>query len=108
MVCNIFSDEGPPVALPDLQAELRRVAEQYWLIGCYLNLTPQVLQDITTRNRYNVSKCLDDVLKFWFDRGESVTWYKVAHVMDLLLCRDISTRIRRTYCGEQVSSHNVR
>ena len=94
--------ECPPVTLPDLQRKLRDAANQYWLIGCYLNINPQVLSDITRRNRRNIVQCLNEVLQSWFERKESVSWHKVARVMDLILRIDISTNIRREYCGAQV------
>ena len=85
-----------------MQRELKDVAHQYWLIGCYLNVNPQVLSDITQKNRRNVAQCLNDVLQSWFESREPVSWQKVAHVMDLILRIDISTCIRTKYCGTQV------
>ena len=101
-VCNISVDQCLPVVLPELQKELKDVANQYWLIGCYLNLSTHELQNVATNNRCNAAKCINDILQYWFERGESVTWHKVAHVMDLILRTDISTHIRRKYCGVQV------
>lgn len=82
--------------------ELKDAAHHYWLIGCYLNIDPQLLSAITQKNRHNVAQCLNDVLQSWFETGKSVSWQKVAHVMDLILRMDISTSIRTKYCGAQV------
>ena len=104
--CIVYISVGecPPVTLPDLQTELKDVANHYWLIGCYLNVSPQKLKDIARKNRQNAAQCLNDVLQSWFDKKESVSWHKVAHVLDLILRIDISTCIRQKYCGVQVNT----
>ena len=87
------------MTLPLLQSELRGAADRYYPIGCYLNVSSEELIRITLRNRFNPIQCLDDVLQWWVEHGDDVSWSKVANVMDLLLRKDISMCIRMKYCG---------
>ena len=87
------------MTLPLLQSELKGAADHYFLIGCYLNVDSEEISSITRRNRYNPIQCLNDILEWWLEYSESVSWNKVADVMNLLLRKDIAVRIWTKYCG---------
>lgn len=102
---NIFivTDEEHRITLPLLQNELKSVANHYYLIGCYLNVNNEEISRITRQNRHNPLRCLNGILEWWFEHGESVSWKKVASVMDNLLRKDISVQILTKYCGVPTS-----
>ena len=97
---STFFFEGDKPTMKQLMQDLHNtVADKWFLIGIYLEISAAQLKTMEEKNRGDPQKCLMVMLSEWLTRVcPPPTWQDLAEAVEFFGYSDVAQKLRQKYC----------